>query len=171
MKTQDQVRIEGALRIIEDPSNPMDPGLRAQLVATLVGKYDDESRAHGPMGWLVWSNEHGAWWAPSSNGYVENVADAGRYTLANARQICEDAGTMKNHVGYAMPCEVVVPSPELMPALQDWSELLKIVARICRDATECKMEDGPSQVDGIDWDDITAARAAIAKATGQEAGK
>ena len=30
--------------------------------------------------YLVWSNEHNAWWGPGETGYVRRVAEAGRYT-------------------------------------------------------------------------------------------
>ena len=40
---------------------------------------------------LIWSHEHGAWWGPGRCGYVRSVAQAGRYTHAEALQICTDA--------------------------------------------------------------------------------
>ncbi len=40
----------------------------------------------------IWSNEHGAFWAPNSRGYVTSPSKAGLYPLKEARQICEDAG-------------------------------------------------------------------------------
>jgi len=45
--------------------------------------------------------------------------------------------------------------------------LVKILETICRDACECELLDGPSAVDGIAWDDILAARAALAAAKGE----
>lgn len=38
--------------------------------------------------WLIWSNEHRAWWGPARCGYPDDVDVAGRYTLAEARAIC-----------------------------------------------------------------------------------
>ena len=38
--------------------------------------------------WLIWSNEHRAWWGPNNAGYPKDVHKAGRYTLAEARSIC-----------------------------------------------------------------------------------
>lgn len=58
--------------------------------------------------WLVWSNQHGAWWAPNSCGYRLNVAEAGRYTLTEA--IAKTR--LRSVVG--VPPELVVPSPELL---------------------------------------------------------
>ena len=34
--------------------------------------------------WLIWSDHHKAWWGPNSSGYRNHVADAGRYTQAEA---------------------------------------------------------------------------------------
>lgn len=41
--------------------------------------------------WLIWSNEHRAWWAPRECGYVHRREDAGRYSLERAREICRQA--------------------------------------------------------------------------------
>jgi hypothetical protein len=38
--------------------------------------------------YLIWSNEHGAWWGPGRMGYVKRVADAGRYSPREALEIC-----------------------------------------------------------------------------------
>ena len=46
-------------------------------------------------------------------------------------------------------------------------EMLAALKRLCTYATECEMHGAPSQVDGIEWDDVVAARAAIAKAEGR----
>jgi hypothetical protein len=37
---------------------------------------------------LVWSNEHRAWWRPNSAGYTTNLADAGHYNREDAIKIC-----------------------------------------------------------------------------------
>lgn len=43
-----------------------------------------------------------------------------------------------------------------------------ILRKICKDAGECEMRgDEPSQVDGIQWEDIVEARAALAQAEGR----
>ena len=41
--------------------------------------------------YLVWSNEHVAWWAPGHNGYVKRIEDAGRYSRHDALNICAHA--------------------------------------------------------------------------------
>jgi len=37
--------------------------------------------------WLIWSLKHHAWWGPSQSGYFRLLHLAGRYTLAEAREI------------------------------------------------------------------------------------
>lgn len=58
--------------------------------------------------WLVWSNEHEAWWGPNRCGYTQKMNDAGRYTFAEAVQICS-----VRSIRMCVPDEVCVPSPEL----------------------------------------------------------
>jgi hypothetical protein len=43
------------------------------------------------MSWLIWSNEHGAWWKPGRNGYTRELAQAGRYGKAEADEIVAQA--------------------------------------------------------------------------------
>lgn len=37
--------------------------------------------------YLVWSNQHRAWWRPNSAGYTDDVKRAGRYSRAEAMSI------------------------------------------------------------------------------------
>lgn len=41
--------------------------------------------------YLVWSNEHRAWWGPNNAGYYGSIDAAGRYTRADALKICVNA--------------------------------------------------------------------------------
>ena len=41
--------------------------------------------------WLIWSDEHRAWWKPNENGYTENIREAGRYAFEDACRIVFDA--------------------------------------------------------------------------------
>ena len=43
--------------------------------------------------YLVWSNEHRAWWRPNSAGYTIDVRQAGRYSRKEAMDI---SGTARN---------------------------------------------------------------------------
>jgi hypothetical protein len=48
--------------------------------------------------YLIWSNEHNAWWGPGRIGYTTEPSKAGRYSLAEASQICEDANRYSQEV-------------------------------------------------------------------------
>ena len=41
--------------------------------------------------YLIWSNEHGAWWGHGRAGYVGRLMQAGRYSRAEALDICTNA--------------------------------------------------------------------------------
>lgn len=41
--------------------------------------------------WLIWSNEHFAWWRPNSLGYTTDISRAGRYDETEATAICDGA--------------------------------------------------------------------------------
>ncbi len=73
----------------------------------------------GPS-WIVWSNEHEAWWGSNRSGYYENVADAGRYTYAEAVEICKSRSEC---VHPSLPPELIQPSPELRTFLANWSKV------------------------------------------------
>lgn len=55
--------------------------------------------------WLIWSNEHNAWWAPNSLGYTPSITKAGRYTLEDTRARTMHAGPME----CGRPSEAIVP--------------------------------------------------------------
>jgi hypothetical protein len=60
--------------------------------------------------YLIWSNEHRAWWAPNECGYVKIISKAGRYSEVRATQICENANSYQNI--NEEPNEVMVLAPE-----------------------------------------------------------
>jgi hypothetical protein len=39
------------------------------------------------MRFLIWSEEHGAWWLPGGAGYTTSIREAGRYMLEQALEI------------------------------------------------------------------------------------
>lgn len=41
--------------------------------------------------YLIWSNEHKAWWGPNSQGYTTCMQRAGRYSREAAISICNGA--------------------------------------------------------------------------------
>ncbi len=49
--------------------------------------------------YLVWSNEHAAWWSPDGCGYSKGLLGAGRYSRARALAICRDALGTAGHLG------------------------------------------------------------------------
>lgn len=62
-----------------------------RLAALIDSALSQERQQLEGAKWLVWSNEHHAWWCASGLGYTSNRADAGRYSLAEAVDICERA--------------------------------------------------------------------------------
>ena len=46
-----------------------------------------------PELYLIWSNEHRAWWAPNECGYRKDWREAGLYTHDAAVRICADANS------------------------------------------------------------------------------
>lgn len=43
------------------------------------------------MTYLIWSEEHQAWWKPAAAGYTRSILQAGRYSKADADTICATA--------------------------------------------------------------------------------
>lgn len=41
--------------------------------------------------YLIWSNEHNAWWGENHSGYPSNIKHAGRYSFDEAIKICNGA--------------------------------------------------------------------------------
>lgn len=66
--------------------------------------------------YLVWSNEHRAWWRPNSAGYSRDVRYAGRYSRAEAIEI---SGTARN--GWRdptrLPDELAINIQDLPPEI------------------------------------------------------
>lgn len=60
--------------------------------------------------YLIWSNEHAAWWRPNRLGYTAIISQAGRYSREEAETICERAN---QHRQGKEPHEVMVLAPEV----------------------------------------------------------
>jgi hypothetical protein len=41
--------------------------------------------------YVIWSEEHGAWWRPKASGYTHFLRQAGRYTQAQVEVVVEEA--------------------------------------------------------------------------------
>lgn len=82
---------------------------KLDIMARIVARRRLRALATAPPseGWLIWSNEHRAWWAPAECGYVSRADLAGRYTFAKAAEVCREAGV--DSLG--TPLETMVPAP------------------------------------------------------------
>ena len=71
---------------------------------------------------LIWSNQHGAWWRPLRRGYTQIIDEAGRYSAAEAEAIVKQC-TLDGKLRYTRrnpytdeqyECydEVMVPAPQ-----------------------------------------------------------
>ena len=58
--------------------------------------------------WVIWSEEHGAWWGPGRSGYVTSLERAGRYTEAQALEIEAKANRYRPAGTYY---EIAMPDP------------------------------------------------------------
>lgn len=56
--------------------------------------------------WLIWSNEHNAWWSPASMGYSTLIQEAGKYSFEEAVKIVRHANKYCNP---DKPNETMVP--------------------------------------------------------------
>ena len=66
--------------------------------------------------WLVWSNEHAAWWGPDGCHYYRDIGSAGRYTLEQAIEISgKRLGSQKTRET-GNPGEMIQPAPEWIEA-------------------------------------------------------
>jgi hypothetical protein len=61
---------------------------------------------------LIWSNQHGAWWAPGGRGYTLDITVAGRFSKQDATAKVVDAGAYGPHRLDGVPDEVMVLAPE-----------------------------------------------------------
>lgn len=59
--------------------------------------------------YVVWSNEHKAWWGPGRCGYTPHYNQAGRYSQDAAMEICRQSLPTALHIGIidAIPVRVI----------------------------------------------------------------
>jgi hypothetical protein len=60
--------------------------------------------------YLIWSNQHGAWWKTNGFGYTLDIGEAGRFSREQAEEDVESAGSYGPIEG--LPDEVMVLAPE-----------------------------------------------------------
>ena len=53
--------------------------------------------------YLIWSHEHSAWWGAERCGYVRSIRRAGRYSHAEALDICRNAIPGTSRILGALP--------------------------------------------------------------------
>lgn len=70
--------------------------------------------------YLVWSNEHRAYWRPNKSGYTTNWLEAGRYSADDAAECCSRR-TWE-------PCK---PPPEVMILAPDSERDTFHIAELC----------------------------------------
>jgi hypothetical protein len=75
--------------------------------------------------YLVWSNEHAAWWGADRCGYTHIIDRAGRYERSEAMKI---AGTRDGgwHVGKGNPDEIAIPEAD---AVEQYAAITAAQAR------------------------------------------
>lgn len=59
---------------------------------------------------LIWSEEHGAWWRMGRWGYTTQIREAGQYPKAEADQIVRDANFRPGAFN-----EIAIPVPPGLP--------------------------------------------------------
>jgi hypothetical protein len=60
------------------------------------------------MMWVIWSEEHGAWWGPGEHGYTRSLRSAGRYSKEDAKEIAFDANA---YLEVDQFHEIAIPDP------------------------------------------------------------
>jgi hypothetical protein len=105
-----------------------------------------------PNCYLIWSNEHGRWWAPDRRGYTAIIGEAGRYSEAEAREICARANQYRPEG--AEPHEGMVLAPEAIPEPED-------EPATCEEADGCPTEGARLR---REWRQMRARIAALERA-------
>ncbi len=59
--------------------------------------------------YLIWSNEHRAWWGPGRHGYLTDTDKAGRYSEVEATEVVLNANRYRDHD--LPPNEIMVLAP------------------------------------------------------------
>lgn len=119
---------------LEDANNDVWPLVEAAHAAKAAAE-----QAAPPAQFMIWSHEHTAWWKANRNGYTGALAEAGRYTEADARKICEGAN-WRWMQGYAQkhgdrPAEVMIPAFDL-GAPGSWEDKAAAIWTAVSDATD-----------------------------------
>lgn len=90
--------------------------------------------------WLVWSNEHSAWWRADAAGYTYKVAEAGRYTEADAIRHCQSrtpTPTSPRPEVMLMAPEAQIVRLDSMPDAMVRAEVLRLISRYELPGSSC----------------------------------
>jgi hypothetical protein len=74
-----------------------------------LGDWEMTVRKKGVPEWIIWSNEHGAYWGRNRSGYIKSRKDAGKYSYEDALEIVE--GANKYRKDDEEPFEAMIYSP------------------------------------------------------------
>lgn len=116
--------------------------------------------------WIVWSNEHRAFWRPKRCGYTTNIELAGRYTKTEADTICNGANyRSSSDLAKYIPPEICMPAPEAIIVNDDLVKALEVtVAELKVFAAMLHDDFTRGQINA----NIAKAEAALARAKGGE---
>jgi len=103
---------------LDDPiEHKVERATRAALIAA-------ERAASQHQICLIWSNLHRMWWRADSKGYARTVDEAGRYTHAEAIEICRsardgwDTGTTPTEIPVRLVDIAVMEGAHALPAAE-----------------------------------------------------
>lgn len=61
---------------------------------------------------LIWSQEHGAWWKADGNGYSRSVFEAGRFSFQEAMRITSSANQYSEKVNEVALFAILLTMPQ-----------------------------------------------------------
>ena len=75
--------------------------------------------------WVIWSNEHKAFWGSGHNGYVRTLQEVDRYSFLEALDICRKGNFPSDQNGYPeneeqLLHEVMCPAPDMIEAWRNY---------------------------------------------------
>lgn len=79
-------------------------------------------RLSAPSLYLIWSNEHRAWWRANSAGYTTSLTEAGRYTRPEALDLC--SFSRDGWGSRAMPSELPVAENDAIQCKLAFEQLM-----------------------------------------------
>lgn len=63
--------------------------------------------------WVLWSNDHGAFWRENACGYTQDVSKAGRFSREFAEAVvASDCKRSSSTLPRDVPAEVMLPAPK-----------------------------------------------------------